>query len=69
MAKFDEIADHFGPSVRHLTLSYDGVTSYTTTFTGVKDTFRKFCNISSLTLEVASGANSKQVFDYLDQYP
>lgn len=67
--RLDYVAGLFGKSVRSLSLTFDGQTSYTTAFTGLKDTYKKFTQIECLSLKIVSGGNCKLFIDYLDQYP
>lgn len=64
--RLDLIAELYGKSVKKLSLTFDGPTTYSTVFVGLKDTYKKFVAIESLTLRIVSGANGKLFIDYLD---
>jgi hypothetical protein len=54
-SKISDLAVKFGPTVHHLSLNFDGLTNYTTEFSGIKETLNKFVNLQELTLNVFSG--------------
>jgi hypothetical protein len=60
------VAELYGKGVKRLSLAFDGVTNYTAAFTGLKETYRKFAEITTLSLKVLSGANCRQFMDYLE---